>query len=238
MKRNKYDDEFLYDPKPRLMSEVEEEFFEAIKEVLPEGFLVFPQVNLAAFIERTDSARYRGELFRNVDFLVTDEDYLPRTVIEINDSTHHKPDRRERDERVRMICEEAGIPMITLWTSYGVKLDYIEERISDSLYGEPPERIHHFERLDKKKKGCYIATCVYGSYDCPQVRVLRRFRDLRLAKNPFGRAFIRLYYAVSPTVVRLFGEADSFRRFFKNRLDRLVARLMEKGFEDSEYNDI
>lgn len=25
--------------------------------------------------------------------------------------------------------------------------------------------------------GCYIATCVYGSYDCPQVWILRRFRD-------------------------------------------------------------
>ena len=24
--------------------------------------------------------------------------------------------------------------------------------------------------------GCYIATCVYGSYDCPEVWTLRRFR--------------------------------------------------------------
>ena len=25
--------------------------------------------------------------------------------------------------------------------------------------------------------GCYVATAVYGSYDCPEVWVLRRYRD-------------------------------------------------------------
>ena len=28
-----------------------------------------------------------------------------------------------------------------------------------------------------KKGGCYVATAVYGSYDCPQVWTLRRVRD-------------------------------------------------------------
>ncbi len=32
-------------------------------------------------------------------------------------------------------------------------------------------------RNSGKKNGCYIATCVYGSYDCPEVWTLRRFRD-------------------------------------------------------------
>ena len=34
--------------------------------------------------------------------------------------------------------------------------------------------------------GCYIATCVYGSYDCPEVWTLRRFRDDTLAKSDAG----------------------------------------------------
>lgn len=56
--------------------------------------------------------------------------------------------------------------------------------------------------------GCHVATCVYGSHDCPQVWSLRRFRDDTLAKNIFGRAFIRTYYAISPTIVRWFGGTD------------------------------
>ena len=34
-----------------------------------------------------------------------------------------------------------------------------------------------FGGYNHSDSGCYIATCVYGSYDCPQVQTLRRFRD-------------------------------------------------------------
>ena len=85
--------------------------------------------------------------------------------------------------------------------------------------------------------GCYIATCVYGSYDCPEVRTLRRFRDSVLAKNAAGRLFIRVYYALSPTLVRWFGETKWFRSFWFKKLDRLVRRLRERGLADTPYID-
>ena len=50
----------------------------------------------------------------------------------------------------------------------------------------------------QQKSGCYIATAVYGSYDCPQVLVLRKFRDEILSKSRCGRAFIKMYYFFSP----------------------------------------
>lgn len=85
--------------------------------------------------------------------------------------------------------------------------------------------------------GCYIATCVYGSYDCPNVWTLRRFRDNTLDRTPFGRAFIKCYYAVSPTLVRLFGNTKWFRGFWKSVLDRFVARLNKNGVENTRYTD-
>ena len=85
--------------------------------------------------------------------------------------------------------------------------------------------------------GCYVATCVYGSYDCPEVWTLRRFRDDTLASNIFGRAFIRIYYAISPTVVRLFGERKGFKKFFRKRLDRLVLKLRANKVENTPYTD-
>ena len=74
-------------------------------------------------------------------------------------------------------------------------------------------------------EGCYIATCVYGSYDCPQVWTLRRFRDDTLKQSAAGRAFVRVYYALSPTLVRCFGQTKLFQSFWRRRLDRLVDRL-------------
>ena len=85
--------------------------------------------------------------------------------------------------------------------------------------------------------GCYVATCVYGSYDCPQVWTLRRFRDDTLGTTRRGRAFIRTYYAISPTVVKLFGNRSCFKKICKKHLDRMVNELNRSGVENTPYND-
>lgn len=88
-----------------------------------------------------------------------------------------------------------------------------------------------------KTGGCYVATAVYGSYDCPQVWTLRRYRDYTLAETWYGRAFIRTYYAVSPTLVKWFGHTKWFKKIWKGKLDRMVAKLQSKGVESTPYED-
>lgn len=56
---------------------------------------------------------------------------------------------------------------------------------------------------------CFVATAVYGSYDCPEVMKLRTFRDNRLRKYALGRAFIAVYYRYGPKLA----EAVKGRRF-------------------------
>ena len=91
--------------------------------------------------------------------------------------------------------------------------------------------------VDLVRTGCYIATAVYGSYDCREVWTLRRFRDQVLAKSLPGRWFISAYYPVSPTVVRLFGRRKWFNAMWRGILDRFVARLRRKGISDQRYYD-
>ena len=86
-------------------------------------------------------------------------------------------------------------------------------------------------------EGYYVATCVYGSYDCPEVWTLRRFRDNSLAKNIFGRAFIKTYYAISPTIVKWFGDTTLFKNFWRKKLNRLVTKLQAEGYDCTPYND-
>ena len=85
--------------------------------------------------------------------------------------------------------------------------------------------------------GCYVATAVYGSYDCPEGWTLRRFRDDILAETWYGRAFIRTYYAISPTLVKWFGHTDWFKNIWKPTLDEMVERLNAAGVENTPYND-
>ena len=89
-----------------------------------------------------------------------------------------------------------------------------------------------------KSDGCYVATCVYGSYDCPQVWTLRRFRDYELSKSWYGRLFIKTYYAISPKIVKLFGKTKWFNNMWKPKLDKMVAKLNEEGYESTPYDDI
>lgn len=94
-----------------------------------------------------------------------------------------------------------------------------------------------YQVVEEKSGGCYVATAVYGSYDCPEVWTLRRFRDYSLAMTWYGRLFIAIYYAISPTIVKWFGHTLWFNRMWKGKLDRMVERLKSEGYEDTPYDD-
>ena len=93
------------------------------------------------------------------------------------------------------------------------------------------------QRPVPQSNGCYVATSVYGSYDCPEVWTLRRYRDYDLAETWYGRAFIHTYYAISPTLVKWFGQTTWFKKMWKGKLDRMVKNLQEKGYESTPYED-
>ena len=92
-------------------------------------------------------------------------------------------------------------------------------------------------RSSNSSGGCYVATCVYGSYDCPEVWTLRRYRDDTLGTSWYGRLFVRVYYAVSPALVKWFGKTKWFKRLWRGKLDRMVAKLQSRGVESTPYND-
>ena len=84
---------------------------------------------------------------------------------------------------------------------------------------------------------CYIATAIYGSYDCPEVWTLRRFRDDVLRRYWLGVLFVKLYYKMSPVLVKHFGEEDWFNKIFKYILDSFVNKLNSKGINNTQYYD-
>lgn len=103
--------------------------------------------------------------------------------------------------------------------------------------GNSHNNAEHHDTAQKKSIGCYVATAVYGSYDCPEVWTLRRFRDNILAETWYGRAFIKIYYAISPTIVKWFGHAKWFNHMWRGALDRMVDKLQSNGVESTPYED-
>lgn len=114
-----------------------------------------------------------------------------------------------------------------------VELKQIQEVHKNEKYLQ--ELINKLEGISSG--GCYIATAVYGSYDCPEVWTLRRFRDFRLGVSWYGRLFIKMYYLVSPTIVKYFGQTKLFQTFWRKKLDRFVKKLNTQGIASSPYVD-
>ena len=114
------------------------------------------------------------------------------------------------------------------------EINAIQQKLKDvDPNYQPPQT----QKPTSSSGGCYVATSVYGSYDCPQVWTLRRYRDYTLAQTWYGRTFIRTYYAISPTLVKWFGHTNWFRNMWKPRLDKMVRKLNDKGVSDTPYQD-
>ncbi len=96
---------------------------------------------------------------------------------------------------------------------------------------------HKVPKRSQSKGGCYIATAVYGTYDCPQVWILRRFRDQFLLRSSFGRLFVKMYYFVSPLLVKQFGESKWFKQACLIPVDFLVRKLRSEGISEAPYSD-
>lgn len=81
------------------------------------------------------------------------------------------------------------------------------------------------------KEGCYIATAVYGGYEQPKVKILRRYRDEVLRKTLTGRMFIRIYYAISPFFAKHLKSGSKITCMTRSVLDQLVRKIENRTSE-------
>ena len=120
----------------QLMSEYEKYFYEILSKNFAQDYIITPQVNLASIIEKIKDfpKQYQNELYRNIDFGIFDKTTMkPLLLIEINDKTHNQPDRIKRDLKVKEICNQANIKLITFYTKYDNKPNYIVSWIKKEL---------------------------------------------------------------------------------------------------------
>ncbi len=76
--------------------------------------------------------------------------------------------------------------------------------------------------------GCFIATATFESPLALEVLVLRRFKDNVLNRYLLGRAFIRIYYCVSPFVARIISSSIILKTISRNLLGRLITFLRRR----------
>lgn len=131
-KEQKTEKEELIYNKKNFMTEAELNFYHKIK-VLEKEYNIIPQINLGTIVEKQNKG-YRNELFKNIDFAIFDKNFNDiLLLIELNDKTHNKTNRKERDLRVKKICSDANIKLITFYTKYSNEKEYVLKRILEEI---------------------------------------------------------------------------------------------------------
>lgn len=123
-----------YYQKKFLMTKAEQLFFQALTKAIPEDVIVIPQVSLSSIINTKDRS-FRNKIDRkSVDFVLFKNHYFnPLLIVELDDKTHERQDRMERDLFVDQALLKAGLPILHIKTSYQYDTLMLQELITHKL---------------------------------------------------------------------------------------------------------
>ncbi len=117
--RDKYKKpEYHYRKKDYIMTRREADFFKRLERVFGQKFYIFPQVHLDAVLDyRVKGQGWKGALSKiqrkSLDYAVySREDMTLKFAIELDDPTHDRSSRIDRDQLVDRLFKEAGIKLI------------------------------------------------------------------------------------------------------------------------------
>jgi len=143
---------YPYRVRDDFLSPAEQSFYLVIKGMMGDHLIICPKVSLADifFVIRPNEnlSAYNRINRKHVDFLVCNPKTMkPRFAIELDDQSHARADREERDEFVDGVFKQAGLPLVhvPVRQSYGISElgDLFREALrngdSNSSPKNPPE---------------------------------------------------------------------------------------------------
>jgi hypothetical protein len=76
-----------------------------------------------------------------------------------------------------------------------------------------------------RRKGCFVATAVYGDEDFIEVQFLRAYRDTVMLRSVAGRVATRAYYRFGPHLAAIVETRPLLKRLARRTLDHVVNRI-------------
>jgi len=120
-----------------------------------------------------------------------------------------KSEHNQKDDRV--ICPHCGKKMVPRLITYQGSIKKSVCPFCGGTY--------------KDFSKCFIATAVYGSPYATEVIVLLKFRDNYLLNSVAGRFLVKVYYLISPKIVKIIQKSNNTRIILKKFLDYIVKHM-------------
>lgn len=122
------------------MTRSEREFYRRVFAVFGREYLIFPQVHLSTlFYHEKRGQSWQGALSmiqrKSVDYVLCDTEFHPVCAIELDDVSHERPDRVERDAFVNSLFRNAGLPLARFSTEDILTNDELRICVEVSIAG-------------------------------------------------------------------------------------------------------
>ncbi len=128
-----------------LLTRAEVSFYHVLRQCVTPEQVLLAKVRLADVLKvtakRSDSpSQYSSDFNRikskHIDFLICDADTLrPVLAIELDDRSHQRQSRQERDRFIDSAYRDAGLPLLHVRASRSYHMDKLAEQIKAALTG-------------------------------------------------------------------------------------------------------
>lgn len=130
----------VYAQRESLFTPAELHFLESLRRALPDGLEIFGKVRVADVLkpaEGLDPKAWRAAFVRitgkHLDFVICERDSgLLVCAIELNDRSHARPDRQERDRLIVQACAEAGFPLLMIPAARNYDVEALRQQILEA----------------------------------------------------------------------------------------------------------
>ncbi len=172
--------ELPYRQRDDFLSAGELSFYRVLSAAIGDRAVICPKVNLADifFVARpNENQGYRNKIDRkHVDFLICDPTTMrPLCGIELDDSSHARRDRQDRDEFVDQVFEVAGLPLVRVPAKGSYSPAGLLELLEPHFSGKPIFR-------------SVAPSATTGTPDCPKCGVSMVERVAKTGQNA-GKQF-------------------------------------------------
>jgi tetratricopeptide (TPR) repeat protein len=114
----------------------------------------------------------------------------------------------------------------TVWQNYGNLL---------TLMGRSTEANEAYEKAGTAKTGCFIATAAFGTPISAELDTLRSYRDTVLKTHWMGRAFIFIYYRISPPIANIIRNYEGMKSCVRVVLMKLITKIKKLKNKDRHH---
>ena len=123
----------------QLVTKSELKFYKSLSKAVQDDFQIFAMVRIADLLRVEKGNKHRRKwlnkiLAKHIDFVLCDPGSLkPIVCLELDDVSHQRPDRIERDKFVNLAFKSAQLPLLRIPTQIEYKSREIRELIESVL---------------------------------------------------------------------------------------------------------